>query len=113
MLCILFILFGCQNNSPCDFKVKSFQKYFIIVIKNTSEKTVYVKTQGRAVSLAVKKKMGSWTYDLNNLTQTTGNQKILPGEEITFRKFIKKYDKEYKYKLELVCNGEKIESDEL
>jgi hypothetical protein len=106
----LIILSACTLNSPCDFKVKSFQKYLLVTITNTSSKNVFVKSQGRAISLAVKKKMGSWTYDLNNLTKTNGSKKILPGEVITFRKFISKYDKQYKYKLEIVCNGDKIES---
>jgi hypothetical protein len=112
ILLLLTILTGCSNNSPCDFQVESFQKYLIITITNTSNKNVFVATQGRSVAIAVKKKMGSWTYDLNNMIRTSGKKKIIPGEIIKFRKFISKYDKQYKYKLELVCNNEKIESKE-
>ncbi|MBT7609941.1 MAG: hypothetical protein HN576_09300 [Bacteriovoracaceae bacterium] len=103
---------GCSGNSPCDFQVESFRKYLIITITNTSPKNAFVSAQGQSVAIAVKKKMGSWTYDLNNLTSISGKKKILPGEVIKFRKFISKYDKQYKYKLELVCNNKKIESEE-
>jgi hypothetical protein len=71
-----------------------------------------VKTEGTSVAIAVKKKMGAWTYDLNNLTRTNGTKKVIPGQEITLRKYIIKYNKEFKYKFELVCNGKKVDSRE-
>lgn len=106
------LLSSCLGSSPCQVSVQHFGKYLIVKVKNTSKKTVKLAAQRGKISLAVKKKMGSWSYDLNNLTRNTGTVNLVPEEELVTRKFISKYDKKYKYKLELVCNGKKVETNE-
>ena len=112
LLLQLFLLPSCQGDSPCKISVENFGKYLIVKVQNISDKTVTLAAQGHSISFAVKKKMGSWTYDMNNMTKRSGHVKLIAGEEKTIRKFISKYDKQLKYKLELICNGDKVETEE-